>query len=445
MKLKIYFIGWLWLLIAGCTCQYPKILYKQKPAFYSYIFGDVASKQIGLQHSAEVYATPASCQKVITALLAYKLFGNNYQYETKLYATKINNKIQDVIIKFSGDPLLTSENLINLLSVIKNYKINGQIILDMSLFKTPYYSSCLMIDDMGTEYGQPVSSANIDQNLIKIIIDSDKIIKIKNDAGYLINSNVTITENQSLIKLKEHNSVITVTGNINSEDKLLEFNISPKNLEQYILNKIKKITKFLNITVKINVITDHNKLPFNLILLNSIKSEALNNFIPIALKQSNNLVFDALYLNIIHSLGDLAKTEEWHHGDDIIKSLINQHFKVDVTNARFVDGSGLSRYNLIQPKQLFEILKNNYLNNDFIAALAHPGELASSLEYRNNLSNNIKAKTGNMSGISCLCGYSMNHKDNKPKKAFVIMTNSFGPPSQEMFVVMDEFVSYIVK
>ncbi len=93
MKLKIYFVVWL-VLITGCSYQYPEILYKQKPAFYSYISGNVKSNQIGTQHNAEVYATPASCQKVITALLAYKLFGSNYQYETNLYATKINNKIQ---------------------------------------------------------------------------------------------------------------------------------------------------------------------------------------------------------------------------------------------------------------------------------------------------------------------------------------------------------------
>ena len=44
--------------------------------------------------------------------------------------------------------------------------------------------------------------------------------------------------------------------------------------------------------------------------------------------------------------------------------------------------------------------------------------------------NTIKAKTGNMSGITCLCGYSLTQHN---PKAFVFMSNSFAPPSKEMF------------
>jgi len=83
-------------------------------------------------------------------------------------------------------------------------------------------------------------------------------------------------------------------------------------------------------------------------------------------------------------------------------------------------------------------LKRGHSMKEFVNALPAPREANSTLEKRDILSKSIRAKTGNMSGISCLCGYNM----GAHPKVFVIMANSFSAPQQEIISVMDRFISY---
>lgn len=52
------------LLLFACTTISTQDIYKQKPVFYSYIIGDIASREIYEEHLSAAFVTPASCQKV---------------------------------------------------------------------------------------------------------------------------------------------------------------------------------------------------------------------------------------------------------------------------------------------------------------------------------------------------------------------------------------------
>lgn len=439
-KISIFFVSVLFL-VSGCVSNHGKLLYNKKPAFYSYILGDIQGNHIIKEHEADVYVAPASCQKTITALLAYKTLGSDYRYETKLYITKKSRNIHDVVISFAGDPTLKTGDLIRLLKPIAGVKITGEILLDCSLFKTMPHSANLMIDDLGTWYGQPVSAANVDQNLILVAVLPNKRMGkpaiLTNDSGYPVDSDVTTTLEPSSVKLSMHNNRILASGNINLNSSPLELKISPIDFDRYILYKVKGAMKSVNAKEKITIVRDKLQLPCKMVLINTVKSEPLSDIIPPALKKSDNLVFDSLYLKIIHSQS-INDIKDWNDGDEIIRSLVHKYFNVDITDSMFVDGSGLSRYNRVQPRKFFEILRQGYYINEFVTSLPSPGELNSTLAKRTDLLKYIKAKTGNMSGISCLCGYSIT---NRPK-AFVIIANSFAPPNQEMFPVLDNFVNY---
>lgn len=427
------------LFLIGCESTYHEALYSQKPAFYSYIIGDVGSNYSEIENAADVYSSPASCQKVVTALLAYKALGPQYVYETGLFATYRNGKIQDVILSFSGDPTLTSQDLNQLLRPLAGTSIPGHLILDASYFKAPPYSPNIMIEDMGTSYAQPVSSMIIDQNLINITAIPARLgkeVKFENDCGYVIETTVKTTQSPSNIRLFWKDNRLVSRGNYHEKETILKFKMSPKEITNYIDYKIKIILKKLNIKGKIRIIHDRSLLPSKLTFLNTVYSNSLRHLIPPALKKSDNLVFDSLYLSLMHSKIP-GGIEEWNEGSNVMKELIQQYFDIDVKDALLVDGSGLSRYNKIQPRKLFDILKKGYFINEFVTALPFPAEEKSTLAKRNKLPAFIKAKTGNMSGLSCLCGYRPN---SLPPKAFVIMANSFAPPLSEMFTVMDQFI-----
>ncbi len=435
---KSIFSALLILLLAGCASDH-RSLYDKKPAFYAYIFGDVEGDRIIAEYEADVYATPASCQKIITALLAYKTFGGDWTYETKLFVTKKRSKTQDVIISFSGDPTFQRDDLVKLLTPLKGSQISGRIILDASLYKTPPHSPNIIIDDVGTDYAQPVSAMTVDKNIILVTVEAGKDsspARLTNTMGYVMDADVMTSTAPSSIKLKWRGDRIVAMGNMNADLPLLELKISPVDIDPYMIRKVRSVLEELKIKGKVEVIRDENQLPTGLTVIHSVRSAPLRVMIPPALKASDNLVFDSLYLKIIHHQKPVGIID-WGQGDEIIKSLIKQHFGIDMGKALLVDGSGLSRYNRIQPRKLFELLRKGHSVKEFVEALPSPGELNTTLVKRTHLPLGIKAKTGGMSGINCLCGY---YRGTGNVKSFVIMASSFAPPASEMYPVMDAFI-----
>ncbi len=437
---NIIFTLCLILLVSGCNSSYQK-LYNAKPAQYAYIMGETENDNIIFEHAADIYVTPASCQKVITALLALKVLGPDFVWETKLLANKKHKKIQNIVISFSGDPLLTSQQLIRLLTPIKDTNIPGQIIIDASAYNLPEHSPNIMIDDIGTSYAQSVPAVNIDKNLIKIIASPNKntlVADIASDSDYDFDSEIISTsDDKTSINIDwQDEGHIIAKGKMNEHVDVVEKEFSSKKHNAFITIKLKSLLDQLNIQGKIVVIKDKKLLPKNLSLISQIQSKKLEYFLPPALKKSDNLVFDSLYLKLIHSQA-IEEVQKWRDGNPIYKNLIAEQMGVNTKSALFVDGSGMSRYNRIQPRTLYEILKFGSDNLVFLNALARSGEEQTSLEDRENLSPNIIAKTGSMSGVACLCGYAR----GKDSKAFVMMVNDFAPPSKEIYQNIDQFIS----
>jgi|GEM_PF-831483 len=425
-----------------CASDPCSTLYKKHPAFYAYIIGDISSDRIYHEHASEVYATPASCQKVVTALIALKTLGSDYRYVTNLSVSKTNEGvIHNTVISFSGDPTLTSEQLEQLLKPLQNNTITGTLFLDASAFKTSPYSTNIMMDDPGTSYAQPISAINIDKNIIEAIVqptEIDKPAQVQTNIAYRPLSTITTSADSSQFSVLWENGIMKAYGIINKDSSPVTIRLSPLETEPFIACKIVRILDKLHINVngRISIVNDATDIPTNTEIINKIVSAPLKDIIAPALKQSDNFVFDCLYLTIIHAHSTGTITN-WNAGTPVIKELLQKHFAIDFENAVFVDGSGLSRYNCIQPKKLLQLLKCAYSIPEFMHALATPGEENSTLAKRTTLPSTIKAKTGNMGGISCLCGYDM---QEKTPKAFVIMVNSFGPPLSAMFTIIDTFI-----
>jgi len=380
IKSKSYLFCFFFVLLAGCGGQNAALLYGQNPAFYAYALGEVEGEPTTC-HNAEVFATPASCQKVITALLAYKALGAEHRYETNLYLQERAGKITGAVIEFMGDPTFTSQDLAQLLSPLKGLKLEGPLVLDATAFKVPPYSPNNMIGDMGTDFSQPVSAMIIDGN----------IPVMPGEAGIAMD------------------------------------------LEAYAIQKVQGVLQGLG--QHIPVVMGTKKA--GAFLVNRVFSKPLGETLPPALKRSDNLFFDVLYLKLVYT-ADPAGISDWTKGDAMIKALLLKHFGIEVPGAQLLDGSGSSRYNRIQLRQLFQILQKGYKVTPFLQALPYSGEKASSLLKRTGLPKHIRAKTGAMSGIACLCGYGI--KENKPH-AFVMVMAGFQPPQKAATRVIDDFVA----
>ena len=80
--------------------------------------------------------------KVISFAAAYDVLGSDYEFKTSLYKDCLNN----FYVKLGGDVLLNEDNLIELISNLKNQKIN-EIYVDDSIFDKEKYPSTWLEED----------------------------------------------------------------------------------------------------------------------------------------------------------------------------------------------------------------------------------------------------------------------------------------------------------
>ncbi|MES2214486.1 MAG: D-alanyl-D-alanine carboxypeptidase/D-alanyl-D-alanine-endopeptidase [Pseudomonadota bacterium] len=430
------------LIISGCGTSH-RALFTKTPATYSYIFGEAQGSRITADHNADIYITPASCLKVLTAALAYKVLGADYRYETKLYQTKKGNKIEDVVISFAGDPTFSSEDLEHLFEEYSGRNVS-RIILNRSLFKTPDYSNDIIIGDIGSSYAGPVSAASIDGNALHLLVTPGVCIvqdgfmkcvnaEIVSDTKYKLSASVATDDKPTSIKLTWCENSLHISGNIKNTDKPRKLRRYIRELDPYLLHKTQSILNKLKIRGKIMVVKDENLLPKNMQFIKSHRSRILAEIVPPAFKSSDNFVFDAIYLTLVHTKKNI---KEWSEGSDIIKNMFKESFDLDLGGALIVDGSGLSRYNKIQTKQLYNILTKGSATQEFVESFARPGDKESTAEKRTDLPEGVRVKTGALLGVKCLCGY-----DSSVSKAFAIVVSGYSADALGIESDVSAFVS----
>ena len=123
----------------------------------------------------------------------------------------------------------------------------------------------------------------------------------------------------------------------------------------------------------------------------------------------------------------MVSNEHLGYMDDeaIIDSLLRNDYKDIPTKPRWVDGSGLSRYNLFSPEDFVYIL--NKLRNDFgwerIKNMLPSSGKGTLKGYYENIAGKIYAKTGSMSNNVSLSGYLISAKGRT--LIFSVIINNF--------------------
>lgn len=91
-------------------------------------------------YNSQQMALPASTQKVVTALAALLQLGPDFRFVTSFEtnASLKNDTLNgDLVIRFTGDPTLTRQQIRNMVNALKQLgirKINGDLIVDISAF-----------------------------------------------------------------------------------------------------------------------------------------------------------------------------------------------------------------------------------------------------------------------------------------------------------------------
>lgn len=142
----------------------------------------------------------------------------------------------------------------------------------------------------------------------------------------------------------------------------------------------------------------------------SKQSAPLHDLLKIMLKKSDNMIADTVFRMIGHARFGVPGT--WRAGSDAVRQILRQQAGIDLGNTIAVDGSGLSRHNLISPATMMQVLQyiaQHDAELNFITMLPLAGH-DGSLQYRAGLhaagvDGKVSAKTGSLQGVYNLAGF----------------------------------------
>jgi D-alanyl-D-alanine carboxypeptidase/D-alanyl-D-alanine-endopeptidase (penicillin-binding protein 4) len=429
MKLKIIFF--LLLLTGGSFCQ-QGLQNKLDSLFSDSFFKstlcavdvyDLTAGKPLYQLNNRMLLHPASNMKIITSAAALIYLKKDSVLKTDVSFTgNINNGVLSGNIFVTGglDPVLSGSDLDTVISILKLKgisQIKGDLVADVSMCDSLYWGKGWMWDDNPTPDVPYMSSLNINENTVSVSVVGEKTgekpeVLLEPSIGYFKVINNGISDDKSAagnIKINREwingENTIIINGSIKTGE-IRNARVNVVNPANYFLAVLKD--KLIKAGIAVKGKTVIGGCPADRKNIFTIKHEP-DSILVWLNKTSDNLSAE-MFLRLL-SVNYYGKPANAENGITILDSLIIKA-GFNPSDYRIVDGSGLSHYNLVSAELLSGILKYIYyadpasyskLYNSFPVA-GVDGTLRDRM-IGTAAYNNVHAKTGTLSGISCLSGY----------------------------------------
>jgi len=430
------------LAMTSCSSRYSLLSYHSSPYFQKIdkILDDslVNKGETGIRvisakngdvlydKDSDKFFPPASGMKVITTAGAVFFLKPEFRFRTLILSNvKVTNDTLrgNILLKGQGDPTLRAETLCLFARQLRLKGIStilGDIVFDDSFFDTIPYGKGWMWDDLEYGFSAPISALSVNGNTLRVFVapgknkgDSLKIdiepktgfVTIKNQAVTGEKNNISVTSG-----LQRNRNIIAVNGSLTQEAKQQIFVRSVKNPSLFTASLFSEILKKNRITVlgKIRKIYAETYTDTLLVHL----SEPLVKMLYDMDKHSSNFVAEMTLKTIGAEERGIPGTTE--KGIEAIASFLKEK-RIAQSTFSEVDGSGLSRYNLISPEiftsLLFYLYHSFEYAPEFLTVLPTSG-IDGTLKNRmeeEDLQRRVRAKTGTMTGVSTLSGYCITH------------------------------------
>lgn len=364
---------------------------------------------------------PASTLKLVTTAASVDTLGADYSFKTSLYKSTNN----DLYFKLSGDPLLSSKNLDKMVKTARDKKITPKnVYVDDSAFDKVEWGEGWQWDDALNPLMPKFSVYNLNKNLLKIDalpttngMPATVSIKPNYPITYMnyVTTNLTQTSWLKAEKNPEIANTINVLGNVSKSATIYiplnnpKLNFMLRLADIFKDSKIEYFGKFTNA-----------KLPkTNIYLVDEVQHGILP-MLGLIIKNSDNLVAESLFK---------AAGAEWAEAQGSFensKKMLDAYFEklgIDAQDIRIVDGSGVSKNNLMTADFMANFLvslseQDGFENIEMLLPTPSEGTLKNRMLY---FKDNLRAKTGTLADTSAIAGY-ITSKRGKTY-AFDIMIN----------------------
>ncbi|WP_315708474.1 serine-type D-Ala-D-Ala carboxypeptidase [Brenneria uluponensis] len=425
-------------IVAGLTCAFilhanaapieNHIQYLPSGANLALIVQKIGASTPVIDYHSQQMSLPASTQKIITALAALLQLGPDYRFITTMesHGAVTNGVLRgNLIIRFSGDPTLTRQEIRDMVQNLKKrgiYGISGDVLIDTSIFASHDKAPGWPWNDMTQCFSAPPGAAIVDRNCFSVSLYSaprpgdNAFIRVASYYPVHMFSEVrTLAKGSPDAKYCELDVVpgelnrFTLTGCLTQRAEPLPLAFAIQDGASYAGAIVKDELLQAGIRINGNLHRQTQPNPAGTILAQT-QSEPLHELLTTMLKKSDNMIADTVFRTIGHERFKVPGT--WRAGADAVRQVLLQKAGIDLNNSIIVDGSGLSRHDLIAPVTMMQVLQyiaqhDSELN--YIKMLPLAG-YDGTLRYRAGLheagvDGKVSAKTGSLQGVYNLAGF----------------------------------------
>ncbi|MCJ8282298.1 MAG: D-alanyl-D-alanine carboxypeptidase/D-alanyl-D-alanine-endopeptidase, partial [Rivularia sp. ALOHA_DT_140] len=324
---------------------------------------NLSSPRTLYSRNAKKYFTPASVAKLMTTAAALQALSPNYRIRTSAYGS--GNGVRQVVGR--GDPSLKNEQLEILAKQLRQRGVRriNQLIANDGFFKGEAVEPSWMWEDLQFYYGAPVNSLMLNENAAVIRLYPQRVgrrLLLKWDnpldsSGWkVVNQTVTSrkgTKKYIGVKRDLRGQTLYLTGQLPEGSRPDVTAIAVFDPIQNFLKHFRQSLGKQGISVA-KVYRGTSKSSGR--ELASVQSPPISKLITETNINSNNLYAEAL-LKALATKKPLERNQTTvDAGLEVMKSTLSR-IGVDPSTYRLVDGSGLSRKDLISPQALVQTLQ----------------------------------------------------------------------------------------
>ena len=426
--------------------------------------------------NARLLMVPASVAKVVSVATAVDAVGWDYRFQTTLRAggPVSDGVLQgDLLIVGSGDPAIAGragDDLSTWVAALKASgvrRVDGRIVGIDDAFEEPRPGFAWSWDDLGYPAGAIFGALNLAENRLTVTVTpgaaagSPTTISVEPEAqdAPLVNRSVTgAAGSQPLLwpEIRPGETRLTIAGSIPAGARPATLAVAAGNPTVWFARVLRRrlIDAGIDVTgaavdgddidvdvgagvpVRQSSQSDvgSRPIPDAGAILYTYRSHPLSEIVQPLLKESINLYGEAVQR--LNASGPLPRTND--QALDGMKQRLLM-WGVPAEGFQLVDGSGLSRRDVLAPDTLLTILVRLYDESGLtpwmtgLPVAGRDGTLEARMK-GTPAENNVRAKTGTMSNVRSLAGY-VRTRDGEPL-AFAIMVNNFeGTPAQALAAI----------
>jgi len=416
----------------------------------------IGLKVISLENNEELFELnseklllPASNQKLLTSAASLYYLGEN-----KVFQTSVLKKNRNIILLAGADSELSIDKLDSIsLKISQKIKNIDTIFVDAGIMDSIPYGKGWMWDEGSETYSAPVSGIILNGNCIDFEYSPNELDKPARLNTYPNTNHISITNNSITVedtldykRIKIERDWQNQTNHYRVDGEILGWSNKDtvkKNISDPVMfagTVFKELFESHNVSVSA---VKARKGIHSLDTIAKIISQPLKIQLKNIMQNSENLASEILMKYI--GISDTT-IGSWYNGKKKIMRFLYEEVEIDTNFLRIADGSGLSRYNLLNADQLIKLLRYMYTSNlkdTFIMSLPHGGQKGTKLENRLIESGKrIYAKTGSLSGVSCLSGYAFSPQYGP--LAFSIIINGFTGSIKPIREIQDKICESLV-